>query len=132
MRILEKWAVTLGGGYNHRFGLYDMIMLKDNHVDYAGGISAAVSRTRKYLKEKGLNLKVEVETRNLEEVKEALGTGAVDRIMLDNFTVPDMRPSNTLPAGAKRKRRAAFRLLTLGNMLKPAFNLFLLAQLRIQ
>lgn len=87
LRLLEKWAVRVGGGENHRIGLYDMIMLKDNHNDYAGGISAAVERTAAYLKEKGLNLKVEVETRNLDEVKEALNTGKVDRIMLDNFDV---------------------------------------------
>lgn len=86
LRFLEKWAVTVGGGYNHRIGLYDMIMLKDNHVDYAGGITKAVEQTRNYLKEKNLDLKVEVETRNLDEVKEALNCVGVDRIMLDNFT----------------------------------------------
>ncbi len=86
LRFLEKWAVTIGGGYNHRIGLYDMIMLKDNHNDYAGGITNAVNKTKAYLKEKNLSLKVEVETRNLDEVKEALAVGGVDRIMLDNFT----------------------------------------------
>ncbi|HCS20410.1 MAG TPA: carboxylating nicotinate-nucleotide diphosphorylase [Bacteroidetes bacterium] len=91
LRLLEKWAVRVGGGENHRIGLYDMIMLKDNHNDYAGGISAAVNRTALYLKEKGLNLKVEVETRNLDEVKEALNTGKVDRIMLDNFDVDALK-----------------------------------------
>jgi len=85
LRFLEKWAVTVGGGYNHRAGLYDMIMLKDNHNDYAGGITNAVSATRKYLTEKGLDLKVEVETRNMGEVKETLACQGVDRIMLDNF-----------------------------------------------
>ncbi len=85
LRFLEKWAVTVGGGYNHRIGLYDMIMLKDNHNDYAGGITKAVQQTKNYLKENGLDLKIEVETRNLEEVKEALAVGGVDRIMLDNF-----------------------------------------------
>ena len=85
LRFLEKWAVTVGGGYNHRIGLYDMIMLKDNHNDYAGGITKAVQQTKNYLKENGLDLKIEVETRNLEEVKEALAIGGVDRIMLDNF-----------------------------------------------
>lgn len=85
LRLLEKWAVTQGGGSNHRMGLYDMIMLKDNHVDSAGGIDAAVTRTRKYLKEKGLELKIEVETRNLVEVKQALDH-KVDRIMFDNFS----------------------------------------------
>ncbi|MHB1277826.1 MAG: carboxylating nicotinate-nucleotide diphosphorylase [Bacteroidia bacterium] len=91
LRLLEKWAVRVGGGENHRIGLYDMIMLKDNHNDYAGGISAAVARTAQYLKDKGLNLKVEVETRNLDEVKEALNTGKVDRIMLDNFDVEALK-----------------------------------------
>jgi nicotinate-nucleotide pyrophosphorylase (carboxylating) len=85
LRILEKWAVTMGGGYNHRIGLYDMIMLKDNHIDSSGGITTAVAKTKKYLKENNLDLKIEVETRNLNEVKEALDVG-VDRIMLDNFS----------------------------------------------
>ncbi len=91
MRFLEKEAVRIGGGVNHRMGLYDMIMLKDNHIDYAGGISKAITRTRKYLKEKNLSLKIEVEARNLKEVKEILETGGIDRIMLDNFTIPDTR-----------------------------------------
>ncbi len=86
LRLLEKWAVTMGGGQNHRIGLYDMVMLKDNHVDYAGGITAAVERTVAYLKEQGLALKIEVETRSMAEVEEALNTGKVDRIMLDNFS----------------------------------------------
>jgi len=85
-RAFEKEAVLLGGAKNHRMGLYDMIMLKDNHNDSAGGITAAVNRTVEYLKANQKNLKIEVETRNLDEVKEALNTGAVDRIMLDNFT----------------------------------------------
>ena len=84
LRHLEKWAVTMGGGFNHRVGLYDMIMLKDNHIDSSGGITTAVNRTKRYLKENNLNLKIEVETRNMEEVNEALSVG-VDRIMLDNF-----------------------------------------------
>lgn len=86
LRFLEKWAVTVGGGYNHRAGLYDMIMLKDNHIDYAGGITKAVDRTNKYLQENNLDLEVEVETRNLDEVKETLQCEGVTRIMLDNFT----------------------------------------------
>ncbi|MFN4914199.1 MAG: carboxylating nicotinate-nucleotide diphosphorylase [Sphingomonadales bacterium] len=86
LRLLEKWAVKTGGGENHRIGLYDMIMLKDNHNDSAGGITAAVHRTVDYLKANQKDLKIEVETRNLDEVQEALNTGAVDRIMLDNFT----------------------------------------------
>ncbi len=86
LRMFEKWAVTIGGGYNHRFGLYDMIMLKDNHVDYAGGITKALEGTIKYLRENNLTLAIEVETRNMEEVKEALSQPAIDRIMFDNFS----------------------------------------------
>lgn len=86
LRFLEKWAVTVGGGYNHRFGLFDMIMLKDNHNDYAGGITAALLRSKKYLEETGLNLSIEVETRNLDEVREVLATGIANRIMFDNFS----------------------------------------------
>ncbi|MDC3202712.1 carboxylating nicotinate-nucleotide diphosphorylase, partial [Schleiferiaceae bacterium] len=86
LRLLEKWAVALGGGGNHRMGLYDMVMLKDNHVDFAGGIKAAVARTKVYLAQSNRTLAIEVETRNLQEVEEALQAG-VDRIMLDNFTV---------------------------------------------
>jgi nicotinate-nucleotide pyrophosphorylase (carboxylating) len=85
-RLLEKEAVRIGGGVNHRMGLYDMVMLKDNHIDFAGGITAAVNRTVAYLKENGLPLQIEVETRNLEDVKEVLEVGQVHRIMLDNFT----------------------------------------------
>lgn len=86
LRFLEKWAVTVGGGHNHRTGLYDMIMLKDNHVDYAGGIEPAIRQTQEYLRKNNLSLKIEVETRNLDEVKQVLTTGGVDRIMLDNFS----------------------------------------------
>lgn len=88
MRFLEKEAVRIGGGTNHRMGLYDMIMLKDNHIDYAGGITAAIRKTHDYLNRNNLHLRIEVETRNLEEVREVLTEGGVDRIMLDNFTVP--------------------------------------------
>jgi len=87
MRFLEKEAVRLGGGTNHRMGLYDMIMLKDNHIDYAGGIKKAIVQTLKYLKENNLDLKIEVEARNLDEVKEIITLGGVDRIMLDNFSI---------------------------------------------
>jgi len=90
-RLLEKWAVALGGGQNHRFALYDMIMLKDNHVDFAGGIKKAIEATHGYLKSKNLDLKIEVETRNLEEVKEVLEVGGVDFIMLDNMDYETMR-----------------------------------------
>lgn len=90
-RIMEKWAVAIGGGQNHRFGLFDMVMLKDNHVDYAGSITNAVNSTVNYLKEKGKKLRIEVETRNLEEVKEALAVGNVDVIMLDNMSYDMMK-----------------------------------------
>lgn len=90
-RIMEKWAVLIGGAINHRFGLYDMIMLKDNHIDYAGGIKKAVQATVDYLNTNQLNLKIEVETRNLEEVKLALETGNIDVIMLDNMSIEDMK-----------------------------------------
>lgn len=99
MRALEKEAVRTGGGVNHRMGLYDMIMLKDNHVDYAGGISAAIIRTKEYLRIKGLDLKIEVEARNIREVREILETGGADRIMLDNFNIPETREAVTLIAG---------------------------------
>lgn len=85
-RLLEKEAVRIGGGVNHRMGLYDMVMLKDNHIDFAGGITAAVNKTVAYLKEKNLPLQIEVETRSLEDVREALAVGQIHRIMLDNFT----------------------------------------------
>jgi nicotinate-nucleotide pyrophosphorylase (carboxylating) len=90
-RLFEKMATKIGGAVNHRMGLYDMIMLKDNHVDYAGGIEAAITNARKYLKETGKNLKIEIETRNLAEVDEVLRVGQVDIIMLDNFSMENMR-----------------------------------------
>jgi nicotinate-nucleotide pyrophosphorylase (carboxylating) len=90
-RLFEKMAVKIGGAVNHRMGLYDMIMLKDNHVDYAGGIESAITGARKYLKDTGRDLKIEIETRNLAEVDEVLRVGAVDIIMLDNFSLDDMR-----------------------------------------
>lgn len=91
MRLLEKYAVKCGGGTNHRIGLYDMIMLKDNHIDFAGGIEAAIDRTHAYLKEKGKNLKIEIEVRNLDELEQVLRHGGVDRIMLDNFDTDILR-----------------------------------------
>ncbi|MEO9805688.1 MAG: carboxylating nicotinate-nucleotide diphosphorylase [Reichenbachiella sp.] len=105
-RICEKWAVSIGGGENHRFGLYDMVMLKDNHVDYAGGIKEAVKRTKKYLAEKDKDLKIEVETRNLDEVKDALEAGGVDVIMLDNMLPSAMREAIQL-IGGKCKTEAS-------------------------
>lgn len=86
IRYLEKWAVRIGGGHNHRFALYDMIMLKDNHIDYAGGIEQAIQRTHDYLTKTGKELKVEIEVRNEDELNQVLKIGKVDRIMLDNFT----------------------------------------------
>jgi nicotinate-nucleotide pyrophosphorylase (carboxylating) len=84
-RLLEKWAVKIGGGVNHRFGLFDMILIKDNHVDYAGGIKNALFAAQKYLKDKNLDLPIEIEVRNLNELQEVLEVGGVVRIMLDNF-----------------------------------------------
>ncbi|WP_187262263.1 carboxylating nicotinate-nucleotide diphosphorylase [Pontibacter beigongshangensis] len=98
-RMMEKWAVLIGGGLNHRFGLFDMIMLKDNHVDYAGGIREAIEATHRYLQEKGKDLQIEVETRNLEEVKQALDTGGIHRIMLDNMSPDLMREAVKLIGG---------------------------------
>lgn len=99
LRTFEKYAVKVGGGDNHRFALYDMVMLKDNHIDYAGGITKAVKRTVSYLQNTKKNLKIEVETRNLQEVEEALSTGKVDRIMFDNFTPELMEEGVTLVNG---------------------------------
>ena len=93
LRLLEKEAVKIGGGVNHRIGLYDMILLKDNHVDFAGGIAQAIQRTKSYLKEKGKDLKIEIEVRSFDELAQVMAEGGVDRIMLDNFT-----PENTRKA----------------------------------
>lgn len=91
MRMLEKQAVKIGGGVNHRIGLFDMILLKDNHIDFAGGIRNAIDKCHNYLNEKSLNLKIEIEVRNFDELNQVLERGGVDRIMLDNFTVDDTR-----------------------------------------
>jgi nicotinate-nucleotide pyrophosphorylase (carboxylating) len=91
MRILEKEAVKIGGGMNHRIGLFDMILLKDNHVDFAGGIKNAITRCHEYLKTKHMELKIEIEVRNFDELQQVLDCGGVDRIMLDNFTPADTR-----------------------------------------
>ena len=99
IRHVEKWAVQIGGGTNHRFGLYDMIMIKDNHVDFAGSIESAIRSVAEYQANKGLDLKVEIETRNLDEVKEVLRVGGVHRIMLDNMEVEEMRSAVELIAG---------------------------------
>jgi nicotinate-nucleotide pyrophosphorylase (carboxylating) len=91
LRMLEKQAVRIGGGYNHRFGLYDMFLIKDNHVDYAGGIVPAIENTIQYIQKNNLNLKIEIETRNLSELQEVLDRGGVDRIMLDNYKTNDLK-----------------------------------------
>ena len=91
MRLLEKYAVKCGGGTNHRIGLYDMVMLKDNHIDFAGGIEAAIDRTNDYLKAKGKDLRIEIEVRNLDELQRVLDHGGVHRIMLDNFDTTTLR-----------------------------------------
>jgi len=91
LREIEKWAVRLGGGMNHRIGLYDMILIKDNHVDFAGGIANAITACKKYIAEKGLQLKIEIETRNLDEVRQVLEHGGIHRIMLDNFSFETLK-----------------------------------------
>lgn len=99
LRLLEKEAVKIGGGVNHRIGLYDMILLKDNHVDFAGGIDKAILRAQNYLKEKGKNLKIEIEVRNFDELAQVMDIGGVDRIMLDNFSVENTRKAVEIIAG---------------------------------
>ncbi|MCD8297251.1 MAG: carboxylating nicotinate-nucleotide diphosphorylase, partial [Prevotella sp.] len=99
MRMLEKQAVKIGGGVNHRIGLFDMILLKDNHIDFAGGIENALSRCHAYLKEKSLDLKIEIEVRHLGELRQVLETGGVDRIMLDNFSLEDTRKAVEMIGG---------------------------------
>lgn len=98
-RAFEKEGVKIGGGVNHRMGLYDMVMLKDNHIDFCGGIEKAIKKTNEYLKANALTLKIEVETRNIKEVKQVLACGGVHRIMLDNYTPPQMEEAVTLIAG---------------------------------
>ena len=99
MRMLEKQAVKIGGGCNHRIGLFDMILLKDNHVDFAGGIANAINRCHEYLKQKGLDLKIEIEVRNFDELKQAMECGGIDRIMLDNFSVADTKKAVEIVGG---------------------------------
>lgn len=99
MRMLEKTAVKIGGGVNHRIGLFDMILLKDNHIDFAGGIENAICRCHAYLKEKGKELKIEIEVRNFDEIRQVLDIGGVDRIMLDNFSIADTRKAVEMIAG---------------------------------
>ena len=99
LRMLEKQAVKIGGGVNHRIGLFDMILLKDNHVDFAGGITNAIDRCHAYLQEKGLDLKIEIEVRNFDELNQVLTHGGVNRIMLDNFSVSDTKKAVEIIAG---------------------------------
>ncbi len=99
LRMLEKQAVKIGGGVNHRIGLFDMILLKDNHVDFAGGISNAINRCHDYLKQKGLDLKIEIEVRNFDELQQVLDCGGVNRIMLDNFSVENTKKAVDIIAG---------------------------------
>lgn len=99
LRLLEKEAVKIGGGVNHRIGLYDMILLKDNHVDFAGGIDKAILRAQSYLKEKGKDLKIEIEVRNFDELAQVMAVGGVQRIMLDNFTPENTRKAVEIIAG---------------------------------
>jgi nicotinate-nucleotide pyrophosphorylase (carboxylating) len=95
LRYIEKWAVRIGGGVNHRIGLYDMILIKDNHVDYAGGITNAIRAANSYIKETGRNLQIEIEVRNFQELDQVLASGNINRIMLDNFNLIDLKDAVT-------------------------------------
>jgi nicotinate-nucleotide pyrophosphorylase (carboxylating) len=117
-RLLEKEAVKIGGGNNHRFGLYDMIMLKDNHIDYSGGIKKAIEKANKYLTDKKLSLKIEIEARSIEDVKEIMSIGKVDRIMLDNFSPAEIKKAMKL-IGRKYETEASGGI-TLKNIKKYA------------
>lgn len=99
LRFLEKWAVQIGGGVNHRFGLYDMILIKDNHVDYAGGIANAILSAQDYLKTQHKNLQIEIEVRNLSELQEVIKIGGIDRILIDNFNFEELKKAITLVDG---------------------------------
>lgn len=99
LRMLEKQAVKIGGGMNHRIGLFDMILLKDNHVDFAGGIANAINRCHEYLREKGLDLKIEIEVRNFDELRQAMECGGINRIMLDNFSVENTKKAVEMVGG---------------------------------
>jgi nicotinate-nucleotide pyrophosphorylase (carboxylating) len=99
MRYLEKWAVKIGGGVNHRFGLFDMILIKDNHVDYSGGIKQAIQNTKDYLQKTGKKLAIEIEVRNLDELQQVLDAGGIDRILLDNFNFDDLRKAVSMVDG---------------------------------
>ncbi|WP_142604485.1 carboxylating nicotinate-nucleotide diphosphorylase [Solitalea koreensis] len=118
IRFLEKYAVKVGGGVNHRIGLYDMILIKDNHVDYAGGIQQAIKNAHTYLEQTGKNLQIEIETRSLDEVQQALATGGIDRIMLDNFSYEKLREAVNLING--KYPTEASGGITLDNVLEYA------------
>ena len=123
IRFLEKEAVLIGGGKNHRMGLYDMIMIKDNHIDFAGGIEKAILKTKEYLNRNNLNLEIEVETRNLLEVSEVLKTGNIDRIMLDNFNYEDLTKAVKLIDGKyKTEASGGITLDTLRNYAECGVN----------
>ncbi|MBL1280562.1 MAG: carboxylating nicotinate-nucleotide diphosphorylase [Fluviicola sp.] len=114
IRYMEKWAVRIGGGHNHRFALYDMIMLKDNHVDYAGGVKLAIQRANEYLKETERDLKIEIEVRNEKELQEAIDIGQIDRIMLDNFSPERIKAViNTIPDGIEIEASGGITLDTI-------------------
>jgi nicotinate-nucleotide pyrophosphorylase (carboxylating) len=100
MRLLEKAAVKTGGGYNHRFGLFDMILIKDNHIDFSGGIPSAISRVKEYMARTGKNLSIEIEARNLDDIRTILRIGGIQRIMLDNFSIPETQVAVQMIAGA--------------------------------
>jgi nicotinate-nucleotide pyrophosphorylase (carboxylating) len=99
MRYLEKWAVRIGGGVNHRFGLYDMILIKDNHVDYSGGIRQAIENANRYINETGKKLAIEIEVRNFDELEQVLQTGNVNRILIDNFNFADLKQAVNMIEG---------------------------------
>ena len=99
MRYLEKWAVRIGGGVNHRFGLYDMILIKDNHVDYSGGIREAIEKAREYINRQNKKLAIEIEVRNLDELEQVLQTGGINRILLDNFNFSELRNAVNIIGG---------------------------------
>ena len=117
-RFFEKEAVRIGGGSNHRFGLFDMVMLKDNHIDYAGGVNNAIEKTKAYLSDKKLNLKIEIEVRNFDELNQVLATGGVNRIMLDNFSPSDITLAlKMIPASCETEASGG---ITIGNVLEYA------------
>lgn len=123
IRYMEKWAVRIGGGYNHRFALYDMIMLKDNHIDYAGGIKPAIEKANAYLKSTNKKLKIEVEVRNESELKEVLEVGGVDRIMLDNFTPERIKNViNTIPKSIETEASGGITIDTIRSFAETGVN----------